>query len=235
MHVIYKAKRSFEPGSASETFGASDIDQGEVTASPSSSSSSSPPPPSSPLDLDAAVASWTGVPPGPGSKSGDHRGVPSSASGPVLAVPVRAGPTMVEADVVLNTELPSIPQHATGQDASSTAAYGGGAAPESHQHNLADLMATAGALAPAPAYPAMAAAAASAGWPGATAEQELEPVTRGVAAAAADVPELGLASASMGKYFGARQEDMGMGMTDADLLDISAVLMSEEGPLDDLP
>lgn len=141
---------------------------------------------------------------------------------------------MAEADVVLNTELPSIQQHATGQDAGSTAAYGGGTAPESHQHNLTDLMATAGALAPAPAYPAMAAAAASAGWPGATAGQELEPVTRGVAAAAG-VPELGLASTSMGKDFGARQEDMGIGMTDADLLDISAVLMSEEGPLDDLP
>lgn len=140
---------------------------------------------------------------------------------------------MAEADVVLNTEPPNILHAARQDDSSSSTASGGGAIPKSHQHNLTDPVARS-ELAPAPAYPAAEAAGSVDCWPGATAAgQEPEPVARGVAAAAG-APDPELASTCMGKEFGARQEDMGMGMTDADLLDISAVLMSEDGPLDDL-
>lgn len=128
-------------------------------------------------------------------------------------------------DVVVSTE----PQHApttAQQCGTSTTVSRSGAAPDSNRHNVVDPVAT-NTLTPAPAYPA--AAAASVGWPGATAGQE--PIAWGVVPLAGG-PSPGLASASMGRESEARQEDMGM--TDADLLDVAAVLMSEEGPLDEL-
>lgn len=134
---------------------------------------------------------------------------------------------LVAAGVVVTTEPPHALQEAQQCDG-STAVPGSGAAPESYGGNLADPLAT-NTLAPTPACPA--ATAASVGWAGATGGPEstawdIEALARGPAVELAT-------SASVGKVSGVRHEDMCM--TDADLLDVAAMLMSEEGPLDELP
>lgn len=178
--------------------------------------------PCSPHDLDAIVSSWTGAKEGLGGEV--HR----SASGPVVAEPVLTGAILAE---IVSTE-PQQFQKGTRQYGSSTAVSEDGAASDSYQCNLADPVAT-NTLAPAPACPATA-AAAGVGWPDATRAQEQKPRVRGVGVAdPAGAPAPELQSAPMERGSGATQDDMGL--TDADLLDISAMLMSEDGPLDELP
>ena len=261
---IVHSKRRRE--SVASTTSTSEANHREATEE----SSPSPWSRASAVDLDAAVASLAGVP--PGSAGGAH-GSTDAGSTPVVAKSVRTGPMLAEADVVVGTE----PSNSSQQDAdalldcstssistttttssgsgSSATAAEGGPVPDgvSYQRNLAYPAAATSEPGPAmaPAYPATATAtAASVGWPGAgatTAGRAQEHVARGVevdakadagAPAGAPVPEP--APVSMEGKTSARQEDvdfamdLGMGMTDADLLDISAVLMGEEGLLDDL-
>ena len=166
-------------------------------------------PPSSPVDLDTSLCSWTG------ERANAGAGIHNSASGPVLAEPVLTEPKLTE----VNTTEPQ-PLQSTARLCGSctTVSDGKAAAPDDFGYDLTDPVAT-DELAPAPVHPAVAAVSVGPG----------NDLARGVAApAGAPSPEL--ASASIGKESGTTQEDMDI--TDADLLDISAVLMSEEGPLD---
>eukprot|EP00752_Nemacystus_decipiens_P004732 g4313.t1 len=138
----------------------------------------------------------------------------SSASGPVPVGPVVTEPTLTE----VLTMAANPPKEAARQD--STTLFEGSAAPDEYGYNLTDPQ-TPDKLALPPVPPAAAAISVGRGGD----------VDRGVAARAG-APSPQLASASMERESGAILE--GMDITDADLLEISAMLMSEEGSLDEL-